>query len=530
MRHWIGVIGLAALLAACTPAALTPATTPSPTSEATALPSPTPSPTPEATALPSPTPSPTPTPEAPSPSQFLTIARAFDPWSAMGHIEELASATYQGRRAGTDGERQAAQYLAGRMRALGLDPVGEGGSYFQPFDIDLLDLAAQPVLEILDAQGSVQSFVLRVDFREWVFGPAGPGEAQGELVYAARGTPSDLAGLPVEGNIVLVSAQQGPVEIPDVAARVLARGGEGLLVLTEHPAAFRVKRDYPRTFPPTIPVFLVGEAVVSAMAQAGGFPRAQLGSEPFSTGVQGHMELEFTPAVRAPTKNVLGLWPGTDPELGHLVIVVGGHYDHMGRDPDGTLFAGANDNASGVSVGLAVAQHLIGVRFQPQVSLLFVGWGAEELGFLGSRYYLQNPVFPLEATIAVLNLDVVGQGTEAHLLITQTTGPQEEVLARLAEDLGVAASTIPDPGNSDQAPFNRAGIPASRITWRGGDALIHRTTDTYENIDPEKIRAAGQLVTLAVMHLATDPAFLRDTAYLDHHPSAAIPLLDLATA
>ncbi|MFQ5945902.1 MAG: M28 family peptidase [Anaerolineae bacterium] len=500
LTRWLWLILLAILAAAC----LGTATPPPPTAAPT-LPPPTES---------SQTPVPTVAADTPSPLDHLETARSFNPLPAMADIEELTSDRYDGRRAGTEGEPEAARYLARRMAALGLAPIGDNDTYFQSFDIPFRDLASQPVLEILEVDGGSHVFQLRRDFREYVFGPAGPGQAEGEALYAVRGTTADLRDLQVDGNIVVVNSAQGRIDIAAVADRAVLGGAEGLIILTANAESIRVKGSYLDTFGRTIPVFLAGPSVAEALAEAAGLTMADLDSQSFATGVQVRMELALQAQRRARSQNVVGLWPGTDADLDHLVVIIGGHYDHVGRDPDGTLFPGANDNASGVSVAVAVAQHLIEAGFVPQIGLLFVGWGAEEAGLLGSEYYVQNPLFPLEDTLAVINMDVVGQGRGGGVAITETAGPLEQLLSAWGEDLGISATTVPDHGASDQAPFNRRGVPASHLGWEGFDGLIHVAADDFEGIDVMKIQAVGQLVALAVMELATEPALIRELARL----------------
>jgi Zn-dependent M28 family amino/carboxypeptidase len=107
-------------------------------------------------------------------------------------------------------------------------------------------------------------------------------------------------------------------------------------------------------------------------------------------------------------RNVLGLLPGFDPDHKDEIVVVGAHYDHVGTDPDGAVYNGANDNAAGVAAMLEIARLWQVQGFRPARSVLFAAWDDHEQGLHGSRYYAQHPSFPLVQTVAVLNLDVIG--------------------------------------------------------------------------------------------------------------------------
>jgi membrane dipeptidase len=108
--------------------------------------------------------------------------------------------------------------------------------------------------------------------------------------------------------------------------------------------------------------------------------------------------------------NVIGLIPGSDPELKHEYILIGGHLDHLGVGIDGFVYNGADDDASGVAVVLEVARVLKANRVNAARSIVFCAWAGEELGLVGSRYYTNNPVYPLEKTAIYLNMDMVGSG------------------------------------------------------------------------------------------------------------------------
>ena len=133
---------------------------------------------------------------------------------------------------------------------------------------------------------------------------------------------------------------------------------------------------------------------------------------------------------RAPAFNVVGVLEGTDAKLKQEAIIIGAHYDHLGRGGEGSLAAragdihhGADDNASGVAAMLELARLLAQER--PRRTIIFVAFGGEEEGLLGSNWYTNNPVVPLAQTIAMLNLDMVGRLREERLFIGGT-GTAEE--------------------------------------------------------------------------------------------------------
>jgi Zn-dependent M28 family amino/carboxypeptidase len=228
------------------------------------------------------------------------------------------------------------------------------------------------------------------------------------------------------------------------------------------------------------------------------------------------------------TANVLGLLPGSDPELKNEIIILGAHYDHVGDDPDALLcsadaaggsghaasttceqvagrrFAGANDNASGVGVLLEMARLWHETGYRPQRSILFAAWGAQEVGELGSSYYVENPAFPLEQTTAMLQLDAVGGGGGYYLEAQGGGNPEALLLFNLkaANDwvdgrLAVRSKS----GRSDQVPFREAGIPTLLLTWREASE-DNWPVEMADEVEPYRLAVTGRMVTLAVMATA----------------------------
>jgi len=201
--------------------------------------------------------------------------------------------------------------------------------------------------------------------------------------------------------------------------------------------------------------------------------------------------------------NVIGMVRGTDPELRDEAVVIGAHYDHLGRGGRGSLAPGeraihngADDNASGVAGLLEIAGRF--ADDPPARSLVFVAFGAEELGTLGSQWYVHHPVWPLDRTVAMVNLDMIGRLRER--LTVQGTGTSPAwppLLDALEEDPDAPPiERIPDGfGPSDHASFYGADIPVLAF-FTGAHEAYHRPDD-----DTDTIHAPG---TVAVTKLAAD--------------------------
>jgi hypothetical protein len=210
-------------------------------------------------------------------------------------------------------------------------------------------------------------------------------------------------------------------------------------------------------------------------------------------------------------KNVIGILPGTDPNLAGQSLVIGAHYDHFGRgayadhtEHRGKLHPGADDNASGVAVMLELARVLAP---QPR-TLVFVAFSGEETGRLGSRHYVQNAGdYQVEKTIAMLNLDTVGRLGESPVTVFGAGSADEwvHIFRGASYVTGVGVKTVNDDfGSSDQSSFIEAGLPAVQL-FGTAHADVHRPGDTPDKIDVAGMVKVAKVLNEAAVYLAGRP-------------------------
>ncbi len=427
---------------------------------------------------------------------WIGLARTFDPQAAMAEIERLCARELAGREAGTPAGRQAAEYIAGRFEALGLEPAGDGGTYFQAFTVPLIEMTETPSLTVTGAGGKTFQARLVEDFMPVNSGYFGAGLAEGPLVWVGRGGGDGLQGASVSGAVAVLDFP------PDgtAYARLIQGGAAGLLIAREDSGATRMGRVAREASQGrTIPVAYVGPDVVSAMLAGSGHTLSGLRAESGAVLLGSRARLEVVTRVEpeAPAQNVLAALPGR----GDGVVVVGGHYDHLGLLPDGTFYPGANDNASGVAALLEIARSWQAAGFVPERTVLFAAWDAEEKGLLGSTYFVRHPTVPLASIEAMLQLDMVGWSPTPNLLIDGDGLVADHTLAAAAE-LGVQVE-LQEVGRSDHAPFRDAGEPATLYIWPAFDIEpYHRPGDTPATISPELLRQAGSLGELVALRLS----------------------------
>jgi Zn-dependent M28 family amino/carboxypeptidase len=212
-------------------------------------------------------------------------------------------------------------------------------------------------------------------------------------------------------------------------------------------------------------------------------------------------------------QNVIGVWAGEDAALDAEAIVVAAYYDGLGRFPDGTLYPGANDNASGVAAMLEMVRTLKEQGFRPKRTIMFVAWiGGERHRMVDYPFYLKAHPYFADAykIVAGLELEGVGAGTGSSAVIWNTTRERlTEVVQQAARRVRTPLTTREQGLHADRSlwPYASATVPSATISWSGSDDLAHTPQDTLAHLDPGKLGQVGRMVSLAVMVLANDPAY-----------------------
>ena len=437
-------------------------------------------------------------------------------------VNALTTPEMEGRRSGTPGGDRAAHQLAEWLAAAGLRPGGDTGSFLQTF---VLETSSRPgPASSLDLLGPTPR---RLELgREWIaHGGSLAGEVSGDVVFVGYGAEiadagyDDYAGVDVRGKIAL-ALEGAPPHLVNARVRRLDK----LIAAKRHGAAALLIAGSELTPPEqtSVEVGLVSGAITRDAADAvlapagrttGDATRALFaahGPAPLATGTRAHLRVEkVTNQTRA--ANVVGIVPGADPALASEAVVIGAHYDHLGR-ADGVVYPGADDNASGTAVVLGLARAFAATGGADR-TLVFAFFGAEELGLIGSRHYVSRPPIPLDRTVAMVNFDMVGRLQGRSLNIAGgDSGSRLRALVSDAAKLDRVALEIngsPD-GLSDHSRFYSAGVPVLFFyTSAHGDH--HRPSDTADKIDATGMARVAAIGARVIERLATEsrPAYAR---------------------
>jgi hypothetical protein len=219
-------------------------------------------------------------------------------------------------------------------------------------------------------------------------------------------------------------------------------------------------------------------------------------------------------------RNVIGLLPGSDPLLKDTYLIVSAHYDHIGMrvGAEGDrINNGANDDGSGTVSVIELASALAGLKQRPKRSIVFITWFGEERGFQGSRYYVRHPVFPLEKTVAMVNLEHMGRTDDSE-------GPKLNSATMTGfdySDIGSIFKTAGDKigvkvykheknsdaffGRSDNQPLANAGVPAHTLCVAFIFQDYHAVGDHWDKVDYDNMARVDRMVALGLVTIANNP-------------------------
>lgn len=474
------------------------------------------------------------------------------------HLYILASPEFEGRETGTEGERKAGEYIANHFQELGLPPVvgGDSPSHFQ-------DIAYTA-----ESWDGIRLKVNKMEYRhlwDYYAFPATNGGAEiktKKVLFLGYGIDdpaySDYRGVDVKGKVLLVysgeplneegiSYVSGSAE-PSAWAEnwrlkleAAYRNGAAALLLIDGNVKENIAEQRRKLLSPG---FRIGRGEEPEQRYApnvfisSNVAREMMGKrfdkvvsvrdqiratgKPESLKLKCKVNLELNKSTRQILgRNVLGFIEGTDPELKDELIVVTAHLDHLGKRGDDIYF-GADDNGSGTSSVLEIARALAAAKAQgagPRRSVLCMLVSGEEKGLLGSKYYVNNPVFPLEQTVANINVDMIGRVDEKY------AGQPNYVYVigsdRLSMDLHNINETAnerytnlildytynaeDDPNRyyyrSDHYNFAERGIPAI-FFFSGEHEDYHQPGDTPDKINYQKAETTARLVFHTCWELA----------------------------
>ena len=422
-------------------------------------------------------------------------------------LYEMADDHFKGREAGTLDELKVSMWLENKLRAVGLKPAGDDGTYFQFYSMWRNRVAANSSIKIGD-----RSFEL---WKDVLIAQTAPAQVSAPIVFLGKGTKTEIEKADIKGKAVAILAspeginlnvslaeRRSPVAIlRKFYADLTAKGAVAVIFIADDLAENSWRHVLPQVTRGLYDITGGPNEKVTAKA-----PVIWLHKSELNFVQQQGLQLNALINVEHfeyPSVNIIGVIEGTDPLLKKEYVLFSGHQDHDGiRQLYGTdsIYNGADDNASTSVALLAIARAF---HQQPgKRSALFVWHGAEERGLLGSKWYSSHPTVPKESIVAVLNGDMIGRNDpdSAALLGSQPPHRNSTDLVNIAMDANKQGpkfllDTLWDKTThvegfyfrSDHLPYARLGIPAIFYTTVLHDEY-HTPMDKANHINYPKLK------------------------------------------
>jgi Zn-dependent M28 family amino/carboxypeptidase len=443
------------------------------------------------------------------------------PDALLAHIKTLASDEFEGRSPGTKGEELSIKYISDQFRSIGLKPGNPDGSFFQ--EVPLAGIKSDPhIAFVVNGKPSMElkfpdDFVassarlqpeIKIDNSDLVF--------VGYGVVAPEYGWDDYKGVDVHGKTILILINDPAVPDPkdpskldekmfkgkamtyygrwtykyEIAAQ---RGAAAAIIIHEtEPAAYpwqvvrsswakeNFELDNPNKNMHAVSArsWITLDVAKKLFADCGqdfdALKRSAITKEFRPVALNAKAKIDIKQALRSfKSRNVIGKFEGTDTTLKDEYIIYTAHWDHLGRHPElqgDQIFNGAVDNASGDAAVIALASAFPKADPAPKRSILFMCTTAEEAGLLGAKFYAEHPLYPLEKTLADINIDSMNVWGKARDIEDVSFGfsTMDDALAEAAKRQGRKAipNSRPEKGaiyRADNFEFSKAGVPSLYI-------------------------------------------------------------------
>jgi hypothetical protein len=486
----------------------------------------------------------------------IVYAQAIDPASKTGYesinasnlkvnLTVLTSDSLEGRETSYPGQKKAANYIADIFKNLHLKAIGDNGTYFQHFDVEVTRV--DPVTKIItDMNGVRKNFTWGTDFiseaatdstvkvpavfvgfTDTELDSTAKAKIAGRVVFVFIGKKSfasDTSRTTTMRRLFALRHDAGAAAalmIPDIEGPATFQKAQQILSSFNMDKGTMRMKDSSALVRQQFVRFLVSPDLAETVLKPTGKSLQQLKSEAL-------LDQPFTPVFidnavvtviskslheTKQTENVLGFLPGTDPKLKSEVVVFTAHYDHLGKNRNGVFYPGADDDGSGSVTILELAKAFTSNPIKPKRSLLFMTVVGEEKGLYGSKYYTTNPIIPLDKTTADLNLDMIGRLDTTHEVNKDTNyiyvigsdkiSLELDSLLRLSNyetehlTLDYSYNGDHDPERfyyrSDHYNFAKNGIPIV-FFFDGVHRDYHKPTDTVDKILFERMVKIGRVM------------------------------------
>ncbi|MEK6301556.1 MAG: M28 family peptidase [Acidobacteriota bacterium] len=450
--------------------------------------------------------------------------------SMRGHLSFIASDALEGRATPSTGLDLAAEYIAAQFRRAGLEPVGDDG-YFQtaPFAVsetpmagfelklrdggETISVAANQVSFSIEKALTVSAAVFKVDYKNGAaLAALKPDQIEGRVVIAEipdyrreeRSRWMEMYRAQEEFNGKITRLKAALVVSIDRLTMAGSGGGAGRMIDPEN----RRREIAPSA---GVPVITVHDPRVVKVYDA-------MKPGPSDSELSARVPAQVERQIKL--RNVIGLLRGSDPALANTYVLLTAHYDHLGKGPANggdNIYNGANDDGSGTVSVIEIASALATLKQRPKRSIVFMTFFGEEKGGYGSRFYARHPVFPIDKTVAHLNLEQVGRTDDSEgpqVSRATITGFDYSDIGTIVKAAGeMTGVTIYKHEQNSDSFFSRSdnqsladqGVPAHTLGVSFLFPDYHGVGDHWEKIDYANMEKVDRTAALGLLMIADNP-------------------------
>lgn len=455
------------------------------------------------------------------PERLRPAFESIRPMEAYEICRELSAPRYAGRLTGHEGYTAAAKWAAGLFERWGLSSLGSPTGYLQAYPSPHTIVEEASLAFVARGGGGApreRVLALGAEFLPLLY--TASGEREAPLLFAGWGISAselgydDYAGVDARGKFVLCfrgtpdRENKAFTEYDHHRSRMRTaheRGASGVIYIypevNAHPNG-----DWIDGFLGA----MISDGAADSVLAPHGFTAASLKAALEKDKRPRSFDLSSSARYRVSSRhvpdatgyNVVGWIEGSDPALRRECVVVGGHFDHCGRHA-GMLFPGANDNASGSAVVMEIAEAFSLLAERPKRSVLFVLFGGEEQGLIGSTWFAEHLPRPFERVDAMFNFDMNGAGEGTNYGCTVEPPEFLETIKKADRHVGTLRRHWPirEAGvrSSDYAPFFRLGAPCAAFFSNGPHLHYHETGDTIYRINPDILADVARIGFLSAL-------------------------------
>lgn len=402
--------------------------------------------------------------------------KAFSAGNAYKITEELSSAKYNGRQAGSEGNSKALKYIENYFRSIGVSPAGDNGTYYQNLKIMLPVYNSVPEFSVRDINNKVvKSFKYGEDFRDVLNGFGGSGSVNEKLYFYNQ----EINKVPAEKLKNSIILSKSPVSDNDMQYAI-DKGCRGV-IYPESDVTQKEAFDMRSKYGKSAVIFIISDSTFEDL------------NNYMNQDMSVYMKVDVSFRMTN-TPNILGKIEGTDKNAGYVIIA--SHIDGDGQLGSGSFIPGSLHDASGTAMMMELARAMKAQKTKPEKTTIFAAWNSFGEKLSGSNYYVNHPLYPLDKS-QVIVLDGAGSNMGTNLFFSTYGTKGNALMNKLVsyvQDERINPLMTQNVDGNDNEAFIMKDVPAVLINGNFGSGINDTPQDNMSHVSEDKLEAEGNFL------------------------------------